>query len=632
MKNDIYINRKYTIGIMVAVAIAAFLVRLFLLQVVDYDKYLTIAGNNALLKKVTIPTRGLLYDRNGELLVANRASYDVMVTMHEMREAMKEGKPFDTLDFCNAVNIVPSVLRKRLEEIQDKKKNRGYSAYMPQVLITQLSEQENGVLQEKLYKFPGFELRRNDLREYEYSYAGHLLGSMGEVSQKKLDDDKYYNPGDYIGTSGIELTYEEFLRGEKGINMLMRDNKGQLKGAYENGEQDKTPVSGENLTLTVDILLQAYGEKLLQGKRGAIVAIEPSTGEVLAMVSYPTFDPATLTGRQRSKNYHKLEIDPLKPLLNRATKGRYSPGSTFKPLQALVCLQESGITENTLFPCNGVGSSPIKCTHSHGSPVELLRGIEQSCNPYFWGAFRSTLEKDGYGKDNKAFKDNYNQWREDVRSFGYGEKFDTDITRNEQDAGNIPKGQSDNPKESSFDRTYGKTGWRALTIRSLSIGQGEVACTPLQMANLAATIANHGYFYTPHVARMGDYAKKKNTTNVDEKYFLPIVEGMRRVCLTGTARWYNIKDVVMCGKTGTVQNNHGKDHSMFIGFAPMDNPKIAIAVVIENAGFGASWAYPIASLMMEKYMNRNISINRLWLEEKMLKANFIVTPKTDAQQ
>ncbi|MDR0874233.1 MAG: penicillin-binding protein 2 [Prevotellaceae bacterium] len=621
MRNDLYINRKYTIGAMAVVVIVAFLAQLFLLQVVDYDKYLTIAGNNALIKNMIIPDRGLLYDRNGEVLVYNRAAYDVMVTVNDV-------KPFDTLDFCRSVNITPEFLRQKFAEVKDKKKNKGYSEYTPQVLIMQLSKEENGSLQEKLWKFPGFKLRPNSVREYSYSYAGHLLGSTGEVSQNKLEKDNpdnYYMRGDYAGQSGIELAYEKILRGKKGFTIEMRDNKMRIVTEkndkdtpvkYEDGQHDKLPVSGENLTLTVDILLQAYGEKLLQGKRGAIVAIEPSTGEILAMVSNPTFDPSTLIGRQRSKNYKKLEIDPLKPLLNRATKGRYSPGSTFKPLQALVCLQEGGITENSLFPCNGVGSSPIKCTHSHGSPVELLRGIEQSCNPYFWGAFRSTLEKDGYGKDNADFKNSYNQWREDVMSFGYGEKFDSDIDADEQDRGNVPS-------ESFFNRMFGEKGWRALTIRSLSIGQGEVSCTPLQMANLAATIANRGHFYTPHVARMGDYAKEKHTTNVEEKYFSPVVEGMRRVCLTGTARWYNIKDVIMCGKTGTVQNNHGKDHSMFIGFAPMDNPKIAIAVVIENAGFGASWAYPIGSLMMEKYLNRNISVNRLWLEEKMLKTYFV---------
>ena len=601
---------------MVLAVIVVYLVQLFSLQIVEYDKYLTIAGNNALLKKITISARGLLYDRNGELLVYNRAAYDVMITMNEVQ-------PFDTLDFCESVNITPEYLKKRLTEIKNQ---RGYSRYTPQVLITQLSEKENGILQEKLYKFPGFELRNHTLREYKYPYAGHLLGSMGEVSQEQIDKDSYYSLGDYAGQSGVELSYEKLLRGEKGMNLLMRDSKGRIKGKYENGEYDTHPISGENLTLTIDIFLQEYGEKLLSGKLGAIVAIEPATGEILALVSNPTFNPAMLVGRKRSDNYKILERDPLKPLLNRATKGRYSPGSTFKPLQALVCLQDDGINLNSYFPCNGQASSPIRCTHSHGSPVSLLSAVEQSCNPYFWQAFRSTLERDGYGKDNKIFKKNYNKWRENVISFGYGKKFDNDIVEQEQDMGNIPSVEyfSQSPyKNGRRTGGFGETGWRALTIRSLAIGQGEIAATPLQMANLVATIANRGYFYTPHVARTGNYSKKKNNTNVEAQYFEPIVEGMWRVCESGTAKYYKIKDLAMCGKTGTVQNNQGKDHSLFIGFAPENEPEIAIAVVIENAGYGATWAYPIASLMIEKYLNSEIAKNRLWLEEKILNTNFI---------
>ena len=609
MKNDIYINRKYTIGIMVLVTIVIFLMQLCTLQIVEHDKYLSIADNNAVLKKITIPARGLLYDRNGALLVYNRVAYDVMITMNNVQ-------PFDTLDFCRSINITPEFLRKRLAEIQDKKKNKGYSRYTPQVLITQLSEKENGILQEKLYKFQGFELRNHTLREYAYPYAGHLLGSIGEVSQKQMDNDNYYALGDYAGQTGVELAYEKLLRGKKGINLQMRDSKGvPIEEKYADGKHDTHPVEGENLTLTIDIFLQAYGEKLLSGKLGAIVAIEPETGEILAMVSNPTFNPALLVGRKRSENYKVLENDRLKPLLCRATKGRYSPGSTFKPLQALVCLQDGGINLNTFFPCNGTASSPIRCTHSHGSPVSLMNAVEQSCNPYFWQAFRSTLERDGYGKDNKYFKKNYNKWRADVMSFGYGEKFDTDIAQDEQDSGNVPS-------ENFFNRMFGEKNWRASTIRSLAIGQGEVLATPLQMANLVATIANRGYFYTPHVARTGDYSKKKNKTSVEAQYFEPIVEGMWRVCEFGTARYYKITNVSMCGKTGTVQNNHGKDHSLFVGFAPKDNPKIAIAVVIENAGFGATWAYPIASLMIEKYLNGEVANNRLWLEEKMVGTNF----------
>ncbi len=607
MKNDIYNSRKYIIGAMAIITIGIYLIRLFFLQIVNYDEYLTIAGNNALLKKTNFPARGLLYDRNGELVVYNKIAYDVMITM-------KEVKPFDTLDFCRTVNITHEYFDQRIAEIKNRKVNRGYSPYTPQVLITQLSEKENGALQEKLYKFQGFELRNHTLREYAYPYGAHLLGSLGEVSQKNIDDDPVaYSQGDYAGQSGVELAYEKRLRGQKGINYMLRDSRGRIKGRYEDGKFDEVPMSGESLILSIDILLQGYGEKLLQGKRGSVVAIEPHTGEILAMVSNPAYDPSMLVGRERSANYRKLLNDPLKPLLNRATTGMYSPGSTFKPLQALVCLQEGGITTSSLYPCSGPGSSPIKCTHNHGSPVSLLNAVEQSCNPYFWNAFRTTIEKDGYGKNNESFKASYNRWRENVMSFGYGEKFECDL--NEQSGGNVPS-------EKYFNKMFGEKGWRALTIRSLSIGQGEISCTPLQMANLAAIIANRGYYCTPHTVRDAKYSKK-NYTKVDAKHFDVVVEGMWRVCEFGTGRHYKIEGVPMCGKTGTVQNNHGKDHSLFIGFAPKDDPKIAIAVVVENAGFGATWANPIASLMMEKYLNREITEGRLWVEDRIVNANFI---------
>jgi penicillin-binding protein 2 len=612
VKNDIYNNRKFIISALVTTIVTIYLVQLFILQIVNYNKYFDIAGNNALLKKTIFPTRGLLFDRNGKLLVYNRAAYDVLITM-------KEVKTFDTLDFCRIVNITPEHLRERISEITDRETNRGYSPYVPQVLINQLSEEENGALQEKLYKFPGFELRNHTLREYASPYAAHVLGTTGEVSQKAIDEDDYYSRGDFAGKDGIELSYEDTLRGEKGVSILLRDSRGRIKGKYEKGKFDKYPTAGKDLTLTIDFDLQAYGEKLLQGKIGSVVAIEPETGEILAMVSTPTYDPSLLLGRQRSENYKKLLLDPSKPLLNRATQAQYSPGSTFKPLQALVCLQQGGITENSIFPCNGPRTSPIKCTHSHGSPVTLVGAIEQSCNPYFWNTFRSTLEKDGYGQGNENFKKNFVIWRNNVLSFGYGKKFDTDIK--EQVRGNVPS-------EEFFNKMFGAKGWRAMTIRSLSIGQGEVLATPLQMANLAATIANRGYYVNPHLARIKKIATK-HYTNVDRKYFDVVVQGMLQVCESGTASAYKIKDISVCGKTGTVQNNHGKDHSIFIGFAPQDHPKIAIAVVIENAGFGATWAYPISSLMIEMYLNKKIDENRLYLEEKMKNSNFIINAQPD---
>ena len=367
---------------------------------------------------------------------------------------------------------------------------------------------------------------------------------------------------------------------------------------------DEAPIAGSNLMLTIDINLQKIGEELLNGKIGSAVAIEPKTGEILAMVSNPGYDPSILVGRSRSANYISLIKDLAKPLMNRATQATYSPGSTFKPIQALVCLELDGITDRTLFGCNGKNSSPIKCTHSHGSPVTLLNAIEQSCNPYFWNAFKSTLEKDGYGEKNVAFKNNYQQWVDAMYSFGLGHRFeDSDVY--EQSRGNIPT-------QKYFNRYFGETGWRALTIRSLSIGQGEVLVTPLQLANTMAVIANDGYYITPHLNKSDTMLLRKHETVVDKKHFPVVNEGMWRVFEYGTGRYFKIKDLSMCGKTGTVQNPHGKDHSLFVGFAPRENPVIAIAVVVENAGFGATWAAPIASLMMEQYIYRKIERKELF--------------------
>jgi penicillin-binding protein 2 len=590
-------NRKYMFwGFLIVIGII-YTARLFALQIVD-STYKENAESNALLRKTIYPSRGLIYDRNGELLVYNRPAYDVMITM-------RETEAFDTLAFCNIVNITKEDFRKRIVDI---KKGRGYSSYTPQLLIAQLSPREYGILQEQLYRYPGFDVQARILREYSFPNAAHILGSIGEVSQKDIDKDAYYKRGDYSGRDGIESTYEEHLRGVKGAEIFLRDSRGRIQGRANHGEDDKRPTSGESLTLSIDIALQAYGELLMQGKIGSAVAIEPATGEILAMVSNPGFDPSLLVGRERGKNYAALVKNPHKPLMNRATQATYSPGSTFKTVQALVALHEGAITPETLFPCNGPGSSPIKCTHHHGSPVALLNAVEQSCNPYFWQAYQRLLTKDG----SSELKNNYDKWREDMLSFNLGRKFDSDIYQ--QVSGNIPTREF-------YDRVYGGR-WNAMTIRSNSIGQGEVLLTPLQMANTVSIIANRGFYCEPHLARVDSFGVKIQT-NVEQQYFEPVVEGMWRVCEFGTGRWYKIPDVPMCGKTGTVQNSRGKDHSIFVGFAPKDNPTIAIAVVVENAGFGATWANPIASLMMEKYLKRDIAPERKFIEERMTAANFM---------
>ena len=371
-----------------------------------------------------------------------------------------------------------------------------------------------------------------------------------------------------------------------------------MQGSYQNGDLDKTAVAGTDLYTTLDIRLQMLAEELLCGKIGSAVAIEPKTGEILALVSNPAWNPRVLVGKERSKNYNALLQDKTKPLLNRATQATYPPGSTFKTIQALVCLEEGGITPNTLYPCSGPGSTPIKCTHHHGSPVALEKAIEQSCNPYFWCAFRDVLQKDGYGKENEDFRRRYEIWRNDVMTFGLGQKF-TDSDIGDQSSGSIPSTKY-------FDRFYGKTGWKAITIRSLSIGQGEILVTPLQLANQAATIANEGYYISPHLNRNDSMLTHRHDLNIAKKHFETVKDGMHRVMVYGTGRHYAIDSLNMAGKTGTAQNSHGRDHAIFIGFAPVDDPKIAVAVVVENAGFGATWAAPIASMMMEQYLTGNM--------------------------
>lgn len=512
---------------------------------------------------------------------------------------MNKDQAFDTLSFCRAMQIDKQAFDHRMDDITNRQKNPGYSKYRPQVFMTQLNASDIAPLQEALYKFPGVSIRKRTLRDYTYASAAQVLGSIGEVNQRDIERDDYYKSGDYSGRDGIERTYETLLRGEKGVAILMRDNRGCIQGPYKNGELDQDPIAGDNLTITLDIQLQMLAEELLNGKIGSAVAIEPSTGEILALASNPTWDPALLIGRQRSSNYSALLKDPTKPLMNRATQAQYSPGSTFKTLQALVCLQEGGITEHSLYPCSGPGSSPIKCTHHHGSPVNLLGALEQSCNPYFWQAFRDMLEKEGYGKNNQNFRKRYQLWADDARSFNLGQRFvDSDVS--EQSAGMIPTVEY-------YDKWYGKTGWRALTIRSNSIGQGEVLVTPLQLCNLVATIANGGYYITPHLNKCDSMLEHRHETAVEARHFGVVREGMRRVMTNGTGRHYPLPDSIQSGgKTGTVQNRAGRDHAIFIGFAPVENPQIAVAVVVENAGFGATWAAPIASMMMEQYLTDTV--------------------------
>lgn len=581
-------SRQYVIGAGILLVAVIFVIRLFVVQVID-DSYITSADDNSKRFVTLYPSRGLILDRNGREIVTNAASYDLMVTPRQAKAG------FDTTVLCRILQIDKEQVEERMTEA------KRYSWYKASAFFKQMSSEMYAVMQEQMHKLPGFYVQARTVRKYTRPIAPHLLGYVSEVNQNIIDANHYYRTGDYIGASGLEKAYEERLRGKKGNKIYLVDVHNVIKGSFEEGRFDTIAYPGENLTCTIDMDLQEYGETLMQRMRGSLVAIEPATGEILAMVSVPMYDPNILVGKSRGQNYLQLQEDTRKPLLNRATNALYPPGSTFKPLQALVCLQEGGITENSAFPCSGPSSVPIKCTHNHGSPVSLLGGIEQSCNPYFWQAFRATLERNG------SFKENYNTWRDDVLSFGYGTRLETDIPSIL--IGNIPS-------EAFFDRIYGKTGWRAMTIRSLSIGQGEILATPLQMANLAAILANRGFYYPPHIVRTEEY-NHRISTHVSASRFPVVVEGLHRVTTAGTARHYPIAggSIQWCGKTGTAQNA-GNDHALFIAFAPVDNPKIAISVVVENAGFGATWAVPIASLMIEKYLTGTVTNTAL--EKKMI--------------
>ncbi len=593
MINDTYYNRRYVIAGIAILVVAIYIIRLFSLQIIDQSRREK-ADNNALVRQPVYASRGLIYDRNDSLLVFNQPIYEVVIILREM------GTDFDTLAFCQALQIDTVDYRLRLEQISDRRKNRGFSRYTPQVFMGNLKKEDVSLLQERLYHFPGVSIRERTLRDYTYNGASHILGSVGEVNQRDLERDPYYHQGDYSGRDGVEKQYEVALRGYNGVEVLMRDNRGRICGSYHDGELDQSAVAGTNLHLGIDIELQLLAEAEIGEHIGSAVAIEPATGEILALVSMPGWDPKSLVGKVRGKNYSALLNDPSKPLMNRATQAMYPPGSTFKTLQTLVALHQGGITPNTQYPCNGPQSTPIKCTHHHGSPVDLGMAIEQSCNPYYWCAFRDLLQMDGYGKNNAAFRRRYELWREDIMRFGLGQKFeDSDVP--DQKSGSVPSTKL-------YDRFYGKTGWKAITIRSLSIGQGEVLVTPLQLANQAACIANEGYYISPHLLHNDStylLPDKRHETGIDNAYFKIVKDGMERVMTHGTGRWHNIPKWHICGKTGTVQNPHGKDHAIFIGYAPKDNPKIAVAIAVENVGFGATWACPVAVKMIDLYLQKH---------------------------
>lgn len=585
-----YINRKYILGGIAVAVVIIYLIRLFSLQLMS-DDYKKNADSNAFRKEIQYPSRGLILDRKGRLLVYNESSYNIMVVMNDQRG-------IDTLDFCQTVGITKDFYIKRMDEIKSK---ISYSRYTPQLFMSQIPAEEFSVFREKLFRFKGFSVEKRSVRHYTTGLGAHLLGDVGEVNDKDIANDDYYQSGDFIGKLGVERSYEKELRGEKGMRIMLRDVHGRTQGHYQNGKYDKAPVPGKDVTLSIDLDLQALAERLLEGKLGAIVAIEPSTGQILCMASSPTYDPRLTVGRNRGKYHQQLSRDPMRPLLNRAIMGTYPPGSTFKITQALMGLQEGSITPEIAFPCHhgfNYKGLHLGC-HGHASPINLVPAIGTSCNAYFcWNLYRMFSNKRKYGSVQNAM----NCWKDHMVDMGFGYKLGIDLPG--ESRGMIPNANY-------YDDHYRKS-WNALTVISISIGQGEVTATPLQIANLAATVANRGHYYVPHIVRcirggqIDSLYTHPHHTTINPRWYNYAVAGMRKAVLSGTCHAANIPGVEVCGKTGTAQNR-GHDHSAFMGFAPMTSPRIAVVAYIENGGFGAVYGVPIGALIMEQYLNGSLS-------------------------
>ena len=599
-------NKRWVIQAIFVVTALVFVTRLFYLQIAD-DRYKDAANGNAIRRNILYPHRGQIYDRNGKLLVYNVPVYDLTVVTKEVP------RPLDTLALCRTLNLTPTEF---LTLDKEMRADRGFNARKPSVFLKQLSQVEFARIQDKLVDFPGFGFVPRTVRAYPANSLSNVLGYIGEISKTQLESQKndYYLSGDYTGISGLEAFYEPYLRGSRGIKYSLVDVHGVEKGAFKNGEWDTLSVAGQDLTSTIDLDLQQFCESLMENKVGTIVAIEPSTGEVLAMVSAPSYNPNRLSGRQFSRNYTQLTQDPLKPLFNRALMSAYPPGSFFKIVQAAIGLQEGVITPETAFV---VGTSPMKDHVPAGVHNDLHAAIQYSSNTYFYHTFRRIILKDAVGNPFQDAARGYADWREKVLTFGIGEKLGIDLP-NEQKG--ILK------KNTYFNKVYGENRWKFSNLYSMSIGQGELGVVPVQMANLAAIVANRGWFYTPHLVKaVGKNGKplpaftQKRQTFAGSQHFPVIVDGMQDVVEKGTVwRGALIDSVIFCGKTSTVQNPHGEDHAAFIGFAPKINPQIAVAVFLENAGWGGSEAAPIASLVIEKHIKKQIRRKNLetWYRQK----------------
>ena len=605
------LNRENKLLIGLCTAAAILIAKLFTIQILDED-YKLDAQNNSMVYTTIYPTRGIIHDRNGEILVGNKVAYDFMVTPREVEE-------FDTLALSRVLDVSPEFIKDKMAEYWKFRRKIGWQTV---VMIKQIPQETYMKFAEVAYKFPGFRGQARSIREYPFNAGGNLLGYVSEVDaayMKRHPDE--YKAGDYAGKTGIEAAREKELRGEKGYNIWLRDSRNKIMSRYEDGAQDKEAVPGNDITTTIDAHLQHYGQMLMNNKVGSLVAIEPSTGEVLTMVSSPGIDVEMLA--DIGKHYGEISSNPYKPMFNRAVQAPYPPGSVFKLVNALIGLEEEVVYPGTQYPCRmgyHFGRNKLGC-HEHRSPINLEESIMMSCNAYYCYVLRDLLENPEYG----SFDESMDKWNEYVKSFGFGRKLGSDFP---SELGGFV------PDSKYYNKVYGKGGWKATTVISLSIGQGELGCTPLHLANLCATIANRGYYHIPHIVKDSEHVtidpkyKERNYTMVDTTHFPKVIKGMYRAVNSGfgsggTASIAAVEGLDICGKTGTAQNPHGHDHSIFICFAPMDDPKIAVAAYVENGGFGATWAAPIASLLVEKYLNGEISDKRKYLETRVLEGDLM---------
>jgi penicillin-binding protein 2 len=605
------LNRKNKLLIGLGTTALILISKLFVIQIID-DKYKLDAENNSMVYSIIYPTRGIIHDRNGKILVGNKVAYDLLVTPREVDE-------FDTLGLAKVLDVSPDVIRDKMAEYR---KNRRRIGWQSVVMLKQIPQETYMKFAEVAYRFPGFRGQARSIREYPYNAGGNLLGYVSEVDARYLKNHPdEYKSGDYAGMTGIEAAREKELRGEKGYTIWLRNSKNRIESRYRDGEMDKEAIPGKDITTTIDAELQHYGQMLMQNKVGSLVAIEPSTGEILTMVSSPGIDVEMLA--DIGQHYGEISSNPYKPMFNRAVQAPYPPGSVFKLVNGLIGLEEGVVTPQTHYPCSmgyKFGKNKLGC-HAHKSPLSFEESIMMSCNAYYCYILRDLLENGKYGTIGVAM----DKWQEYVKSFGFGQKLGSDFP---SELGGFIPGSG------YYNKVYGKGGWKATTVISLSIGQGEIGTTPLHMANLCATIANRGFYYIPHIIKdsenvmIEDKYKERHYTMVDTTHFPKVVGGMYRAVNSGfgsggTASIAAVKGLEICGKTGTAQNPHGSDHSVFICFAPKDNPKIAVAAYVENGGFGATYAAPIASLLTEMYLNKEISEERKYLEERMMQSNLM---------